>query len=135
MKENMKTRIVTLLAALLLTAASTYAQTKIATTINVAVANANGITAGEDARVTVSMTPVLDGIATISVKPEGGDAKPYNVAVVNGTGTYYVNNLAEGSYAITASYDGDDVYAASQTAAPCNLYVPMITTSLAISID
>ena len=61
MKENMKTRIVTLLAALLLTAASTYAQTKIAT--------------------------------TISVKPEGGDAKPYNVAVVEGTGTYYVRNL------------------------------------------
>ena len=135
MKENMKTRIVTLLAALLLTAASTYAQTKIATTISVAVANADGIKAGEDARVTVTMTPALDGIATISVKPEGGDAKPYNVAVVNGTGTYYVNNLAEGSYTITAKYEGDDVYAASQTAAPCNLYVPMITTSLAISID
>ena len=135
MKENMKTRIVTLLAALLLTAASTYAQTKIATTISVAVANADGIKAGDDARVTVTMTPALDGITTISVKPEGGDAKPYNVAVVNGTGTYYVNNLAEGSYAITAKYEGDDVYAASETTTACNLYVPMITTSLAISID
>ena len=139
MKENMKTRIVTLLAALLLTAASTYAQTKIATTINVAVANANGITAGEDARVEVSLTDAnnngVTGIVTISVKEGGNMPKYYNVAVVEGTGTYYVKNLGCASYAITASYDGDDVYAASQTAAPCNLYVPMITTSLAISID
>ena len=114
----MKTRIYTLLAALLLTAASTTAQTKIATTISVAVNN--GIVAGDDARVTVSLTDAdhngVTGIATISVKAEGGDAKYYDVAVVEGTGTYYVSNLASASYTITASYAGDDVYAASETA-------------------
>jgi hypothetical protein len=135
----MKTRIYTLLAALLLTAASTYAQTKIATTISVAVDNANGITAGEDARVTVSLTDAnnngVTGIATISVKAEGGDAKYYDVAVVEGKGTFNVTNLGSASYAITASFAGDDVYAASETAEAYSLYVPKITTGLNISID
>ena len=135
----MKTRIVTLLAALLLTAASTTAQTKTATTISVAVDNANGITAGEDARVEVSLTDAnnngVTGIATISVTQEGESAKPYNVAVVEGTGTYYVSNLASASYTITASYAGDDVYAASETAEAYSLYVPKITTGVDISLD
>ena len=127
----MKTRIYTLLAALLLTAASTYAQTKIATTISVAV---DDIIAGDDARVEVSLTDAnnngVTGIATIIVTQEGVSAKPYNVAVVEGTGTYYVSNLASASYTITASYAGDDVYAASETAEAYSLYVPKITTGL-----
>ena len=132
----MKTRIYTLLAALLLTAASTYAQTKIATTISVAV---DDIIAGDDARVEVSLTDAnnngVTGIATIIVTQEGVSAKPYNVAVVDGEGTFYVTNLGSASYDITASYDGDDIYAASQTAAAINLDVPQIATSLDISLD
>lgn len=133
----MKTRIYTLLAALLLTAASTYAQTKIATTLSVTVGNANGITTGEDARVEVSLTDAnnngVTGIVTIVVTDSNDKTIQYKVAVVKGTGTYYVNNLASASYTITASYAGDDVYAASQTATAYNLYVPKITTGLDIS--
>ena len=135
----MKTRIYTLVVALLLIAAGANAQSKTATTLSVTVDNADGITAGDDARVEVTLKDAnengVSGIVTIGVKPEGCDARTYYVAVKDGTGKYFVNNLAEGSYTITAKYDGDDVYAASETSTACNLYMAQITTGLDIRLD
>ena len=133
---KMNTRIYILVAALLLIAAGANAQSKVATTISVKVYNASYMKSGDDADVVVTMTPEdFNGIATISATQEGGLAKTYDVAVVNGEGCYAVNNLAEGAYSITASFAGDDVYAASETATAYNLYVPKITTGLDISLD
>ena len=105
------------------------------TTINVEVGNANYMVAGHDAYVVVTMTPDdFNGIATISVTQNGGSPKPYNVAVVNGEGRYVVQNMASNSYTVQASFAGDDKYAES-TSEDISLYVPMITTSLDISLD
>ena len=105
------------------------------TTINVEVGNANYMVAGHDAYVVVTMTPDdFNGIATISVTPEGGDSKPYNVAVVNGEGRYVVNNLASSSYTVQASFAGDDNYTAS-TSVVKQLVVGKIPTTLTISVD
>ena len=109
--------------------------TKWATTISMKVENAEYMVAGKDANVVVTMTPDdFNGIATISVTPDGGMTKTYNVAVVDGVGRYVVNNLANKTYNITASFDGDDNYTAS-TSDEISLYVPKITTGLDISLD
>ena len=135
----MKTRIYTLLAALLLIAVSANAQSKTATTLSVTVGNANGITAGDDARVDVTLKDAkengVSGIVTIGVKGDNDyEYKYYNVAVVNGEGSYVVNNLAEGSYTVQASFAGDDNYTASSTE-EISFFVPKITTGLDISLD
>jgi hypothetical protein len=104
------------------------------TTINVEVGNANYMVAGHDAYVVVTMTPDdFNGIAKITLN-DGGEPKEYNVAVVNGEGRYVVQNLTSKAYSITASFAGDDKYAAS-TSDEINLYVPNITTGLDISLD
>ena len=107
------------------------------TTVSVA---AYDIPAGDDARVIVNVEPVgetddpVSGITTISVT-EGSKTTDYNVAVVDGTGDFNVTNLANGSYTITASFAANDQWSASQAAAPVELYVPMVATSLGISLD
>ena len=110
------------------------------TTVSVEVYNASSISAGEDAQVIVNVEPVgetddpVSGIATISVTG-GSKTTDYNVAVVDGTGDFNVTNLANGSYTITASFAANDQWSASQAAAPVELYVPMVATSLGISLD
>jgi hypothetical protein len=131
---KMKTRIYTLVVALLMIAAGATAQSKTATTISVAVANADNMVDGDDANVVITMTPDdFNGIATISVTPEGGDSKPYNVAVVNGVGSYVVQNLASAAYEITASYAGDEQYEASTSDAK-TLTVNKIPTALSLAL-
>ena len=114
------------------------------TTVSVEVANANGITAGDDAQVIVTANPVtvegennvpdVSGIATISVTEEGSDIhRYYNVAIVDGTGSYYVTNMANASYTISAAFNANDQWSASQAAAPVELNVSKIATSLDIS--
>ena len=131
---KMKTRIYTLVVALLMIAAGATAQSKTATTISVAVANADNMVDGDDANVVITMTPDdFNGIATISVTPEGGDPKPYNVAVVNGEGRYVVQNLVSAAYEITASYAGDEQYEASTSDAK-TLTVNKIPTALSLAL-
>lgn len=112
------------------------------TTVSVEVANANGITAGDDARVMVNVEPEgetddhVSGIATISVTEEGSDIhRYYNVAIVDGEGSYYVTNMENASFTINAAFAANDQWSASTTAAPVEFDVPKITTSLGISLD
>jgi hypothetical protein len=114
------------------------------TTVSVEVANANGITAGYDANVTVTVDPVtaegdtdvddVSGIATISVTKDS-KTTDYNVAVVDGTGKFNVTNMENESFTINAAFAANDQWSASQTTAPVELYVPMVATSLGISLD
>lgn len=76
---------------------------KIATSISVS--DISPIDAGDDAVVTVTMTPTeenappIDGIAQLTV-----GANSYKVAIVNGVGSCVVPNLAAGTYDVTASF-------------------------------
>ena len=85
---------------------------KIATSISVS--DISPIQAGDDAVITVTMTPTdenvasINAIATVTV---GSDT--YNVAIVNGSGSCVVPNLAAGTYDVTASYATDDKYIGS----------------------
>ena len=126
----MKTRIYTLLAALLLTFASVQAQT--ATTISVEVAPS--IDVGSDANVFVTLGADINAIATLTVtSSDNSYNKTFNVGLVGGNGFFVVPNLAEGTYSITASFAGNEQYAAS-TSEPKTVQANKITTALALSL-
>ena len=126
----MKTRIYTLLAALLLTVASVQAQT--ATTISVDVAST--IPVGDDANVSVTLGADINAIATLTVtNSDNSYNKSFYVALEGGEGRYYVPNLAAGTYSITASFAGNEQYAAS-TSEPKTVQVNNIITALALSL-
>ena len=104
------------------------------------------IVAGDDAHVKVTLVPVkgenettelpaINGIVTISVDNGTNNPKSYNVAIVNGVGHFYVTNLAQDAYAITASFAGDANHDASTTENATTLEVCMILTETSVSLD
>ena len=128
----MKTRIYTLLAALLLTVASVQAQT--VTTISVK-PSLSSIIVGDDVYVVVTLEPEINAIATLTVtNSDNSYNKSFYVALEDGCGSYYVPNLAAGTYSIKASFAGNDQYAAS-TSETKTIQVNKITTALALSFD
>ena len=98
------------------------------------------IVAGDDAHVKVTLVPVagegetnlpkINGIVKIFV-----GSKDYTVAIVNGEGHYYVNNLWKGAYDITAEFNGDANHAESTTETTTTLEVCMILTETTASVD
>lgn len=135
---------------------SLYAKWVLNTSIDVSFTSP--MTAGDDAYITVTMTP-----KDISIEPNPittvakvyVDTKPYLVPIVNGVGTCIVTNLAEKSeivgtyeteghytqyitqaipYDIQAVFDGDDQYLAS-TSEIKQLTVEKIPTTITISVD
>ena len=127
---KMKTRIYTLVAALMLMVGSANAEDKTATTI--AVDFCSPIIAGNDANVTVNMSPDINAIATLNVETPT-DTKHYYVPIVDGVGSYVVNNMADGTYEITASYAGNEQYEASTSDAK-TLTVNKIPTALSLAL-
>ena len=63
------------------------------------------IDVGESALVSIIMDPAINAIVTLNVND-----KSYNVAVVNGKGNYTLSGLANGTYTISAAFDGDSKY-------------------------
>ena len=127
----MKTRIYTLLAALLLTFAGVQAQT--ATTISVE-PSSSSIIVGQDVYVVVTLEPAINAIATLTVtNSDNSYNETFHVALVGGNGFFVVPNLAEGTYSITASFAGNGQYAAS-TSETKTVQVTKITTALALSL-
>ena len=97
------------------------------------------IISGDDAHVKVTLVPVvgegetnlpkINGIVKIFV-----GSKDYTVAIVNGVGHYYVNNLAQDAYDITASFAGDANHDES-TSAVTTLEACMILTETTCKLD
>ena len=116
---------------MLLMVASVQAQT--ATTIRVE--PLSSLTVGDDAYVTVTLDADINAIATLTVtNSDNSYNETFNVALVGGNGRYTVPNLAEGTYSITASFAGNDQYAAS-TSDPQTLEVNKVPTTLTLSLD
>ena len=95
------------------------------------------ITAGEDAYITVTMTPTdisLDPNPITTVAQVNVNSKWYNVAIVNGVGTCIVTNLAADTYNVQAVFYGDNHYKAS-TSEVKQLTLENIPTTLTISVD
>ena len=113
------------------------------------------INAGDDAYLTVTMTPTdisLDSNPITTVAQVYVDTKFYDVAIVNGVGTCIVTNWAEKReildydydnnvaiynvipYDVQAVFDGDDQYKAS-TSEVKQLTVEQIPTTLTVSVD
>ena len=115
---------------MLLTVASVQAQT--ATTISVEVAPS--IDVGSDANVFVTLGADINAIATLTVtNSDNSYNETFHVALVEGSGIYTVPNLPVGTYSITASFAGNEQYAAS-TSEPKTVQVNNIITALALSL-
>ena len=119
---------------MLLTAASVQAQTE--TSINVDVAPSYD--AGSDAYVGVELNANIDAIATLTVtNNDNSYNETFKVALVGGYGSSYgsftVPNLAVGTYSMTASFAGNDQYAAS-TSEVQTVEVSKKTTALALTL-
>jgi hypothetical protein len=104
------------------------------------------IIAQDDAHVKVTLNPVaganettelpaINGIVTISVDNGTNNPKSYTVAIVNGEGHYYVTNLAQDAYAITASFAGDANHAVSTSDPNYSIAVSNVKTALRICFD
>ena len=117
---------------MLLTVASVQAQT--ATTISVST-NSSISPVGDDATVFVTLDADIDAIATLTVtNSDKSYNKTFNVALVGGNGIFVVPNLAKGTYSVTASFAGNDQYAASTSDAQ-TLEVNKVHTTLTLSLD
>ena len=82
--------------------AKTFAVDRIHTDIDV---SANSPKVGENADITITMNPEISTNVKLVIA-----GKEYDVAVVNGLGTYSVSGLAYGSYTVEVSFAGDDKY-------------------------
>ena len=100
------------------------------TTIAVVVDNANTIVAGDDARITVTMTPKIDTWTQLNI-----GEKSYSVAVVNGEGHFVFTNLFENTYSVTASFLENDNYVASTSDPNYSIAVSKVKTAIKISFD
>lgn len=100
------------------------------TTIAVVVDNANTIVAGDDARITVTMTPKIDTWTQLNI-----GEKSYSVAVVNGEGHFVVTNLFDNTYSVTASFLENDNYVGSSSDPNYSIAVSKVKTVLRISFD
>lgn len=100
------------------------------TTIAVVVDNANTIVAGDDARITVTMTPKIDTWTQLNI-----GEKSYSVAVVNGEGHFVVTNLFDNTYSVTASFLENDNYVGSSSDPNYSIAVSRVKTALRISFD
>lgn len=100
------------------------------TTIAVVVDNANTIVAGDDARITVTMTPKIDTWTQLNI-----GEKSYSVAVVNGEGHFVFTNLFENTYSVTASFLENDNYVGSTSDPNYSIAVSKVKTAIKISFD
>ena len=119
---------------MLLTAASVQAQ--IETTISVDVASS--LSVGSDAHVGIELSADINAIATLTVTNSDTNVEQsFNVALVGSEGSSYgsftVPNLAKGTYSMTASFAGNDQYAAS-TSEVQTVEVSKVTTALSLTL-
>ena len=100
---------------------------KVPTTITVVVNET--IKVGEIASANITIDKKLNGSAIVTVNGQN-----YTVAIINGNGILLLNNLANGTYNITATFAGDNRYEGN-TSTTKQLKVNKVPTNLSISLD
>ncbi|SDA73100.1 Ig-like domain repeat protein, partial [Methanobrevibacter millerae] len=96
---------------------------------NITVEFTTPISVGADAVITVRLNESINGTVKLTV----GD-KTYDVAVVNGTGTYTASNLVYGTYNINATFAGDVKYSGNHSTVKV-LTVNKVPTNVTIKLD
>mgnify|MGYP003193522963 CR=1 FL=1 len=69
------------------------------------IVNASNITVGDIEKITVHVNEDATGVINITV-----EGKTYSAPIDKGIATFKIDNLASGSYDVSASYDGDENY-------------------------
>lgn len=69
------------------------------------IVNASNITVGDIEKITVHVNEDATGVINITV-----EGKNYSAPIDKGIATFKIDNLASGSYDVSASYDGDENY-------------------------
>ena len=77
----------------------------------VLVVEAADITVGENATINISFKEIVDGTVEVIV-----DGKKYSVEITEGKGQLIVADLEANKYTVSASYDGDLIYMATENA-------------------
>ena len=77
---------------------------------NINVKTDSPIYAGQNSTVNISVVPQLSGYMVNGVVNVKVDGKEYNVSIVNGNGTFTVNDLSSGSHPLDVYYAGNYIF-------------------------
>ena len=87
------------------------------------------VIAGDDAVITINLNESINTTVKLTI-----GENTYDVAVVNGVGTYTAAGLANATYVVNATFAGDDKYSASSSSIK-TLEVNKVPTALTINVD
>ena len=95
--------------------------------------DSNNIFVGDDVNFTITVEPsvndyIVNGYVTLTV----GNIN-YNVSISNNAGSYVVSGLANGTYNVKVSYDGDDTFTKLTNSSINPILVNKIPTSLSMN--
>ena len=89
------------------------------------IVNASNITVGDIEKITVHVNEDATGVINITV-----EGKNYSAPIDKGIATFKIDNLASGSYDVSASYDGDENYLPGTNTSSFNVEKPGAPTSV-----
>ena len=94
------------------------------------IVNANNIAMGDSEKITVRVNEDATGSVTITV-----DGKTYSAPIDKGLTTFKIDNLASGSYDVSASYDGDENYLPGTNTSSFNVEKPGASASVPVKAN
>ena len=94
------------------------------------IVNANNITVGDIEKITVHVNEDATGVINITV-----DGKNYSAPIDKGIATFKIDNLASGSYDVSASYDGDENYLPGTNTSSFNVEKPGASASVPVKAN
>ena len=94
------------------------------------IVNASNITVGDIEKITVHVNEDATGVINITV-----DGKNYSAPIDKGIATFKIDNLASGSYDVSASYDGDENYLPGTNTSSFNVEKPGASASVPVKAN
>ena len=94
------------------------------------IVNASNITVGDIEKITVLVNEDATGVINITV-----DGKNYSAPIDKGIATFKIDNLASGSYDVSASYDGDENYLPGTNTSSFNVEKPGASASVPVKAN
>ena len=94
------------------------------------IVNASNITVGDIEKITVHVNEDATGVINITV-----EGKNYSAPIDKGIATFKIDNLASGSYDVSASYDGDENYLPGTNTSSFNVEKPGASASVPVKAN